>query len=155
MRKIFSVISLRKINKEVVDDADLAGPLLTAIIFGTILLLRGKVQFGYIYGFGLTGCLGIFCLLKAMVNREKSLDLYTIMSVLGYCLLPFNILAAVTLFLPVFNMMGAILSLLIICWSTYMATQFIDVMLSMTNKRMIIAYPIFLFYMCFLLLAIF
>jgi len=53
-------MSLRKVNKEVVDDADLAGPLLVAILFGTILLLRGKVQFGYIYGFGLTGCLGIF-----------------------------------------------------------------------------------------------
>lgn len=59
-RKIFSIMSLRKVNKEIVDDADLAGPLLVAILFGTILLLRGKVQFGYIYGFGLTGCVGIF-----------------------------------------------------------------------------------------------
>ena len=54
-RKVLSVASLRKVNQEVVDDADLAGPLLIAIIFGTILLFRGKVQFGYIYGFGLTG----------------------------------------------------------------------------------------------------
>jgi hypothetical protein len=90
-----------------------------------------------------------------MVSREQPLDLYTIMSVLGYCLLPFTILATVTIFLPVFNIMGGALSLMIICWSTYMATQFIDVMLSMSSKRMLIAYPIFLFYMCFLLLAIF
>jgi protein YIPF5/7 len=90
-----------------------------------------------------------------MVNKEQSLELYTIMSVLGYCLLPFTILASVTVFLPVFNVFGGALSLLIIAWSTYMATQFIDVMLNAENKRMIIAYPIFLFYMCFLLLAIF
>ena len=90
-----------------------------------------------------------------MITKEQPLDLYTIMSVLGYCLLPFNILALVTLFLPVFNMLGGALSLMIILWSTYMATQFIDTMLTMTGKKMIIAYPIFLFYMCFLLLAIF
>ena len=90
-----------------------------------------------------------------MITREQPLDLYTIMSVLGYCLLPFTILASVTLVLDVFNIFGALLSLLIICWSTYTATQFIDTMLNMQGKKMIIAYPIFLFYMCFLLLAIF
>ena len=57
---MLSVISFRKIDKEIVEDADLSGPLMIAILFGTILLLRGRVQFGYIYGFGLTGCIGIF-----------------------------------------------------------------------------------------------
>ena len=151
---MLSIISFRKIDKQIVDDADLSGPLLIAIIFGTLLLFRGKVQFGYIYGFGLTGCIGIFCLLKSMVAKEQPLFLYTVMSVLGYCLLPFTILAAVTIFVPVINILGAILSLVIILWSTFMATQFIDAMLTMTGKKMIVAYPIFLFYMCFLLLAI-
>jgi len=154
-RKMLSIVSLRKVNKEICEDADLTGPLLIAIIFGSILLLRGKVQFGYIYGFGFTGCVGIFCLLKAMTTKEKVVELYTIMSILGYCLIPFIFLAAVTLVLPVFNIFGGILSFVIICWATYMATQFIDAVLSMTHKKMLVAYPVFLFYMCFLLLAIF
>ena len=103
IRKIQSILSFRKVNKEILEDADLTGPLLIAILFGVILLLRGKVQFGYIYGFGFTGWLGIFWLLKAMIHKEQHLELYTIVSILGYCLLPFTILATVALFLPVFN----------------------------------------------------
>lgn len=63
-KKLLSIAKLKKVNKEIVDEADMAGPLMIAILFGTILLLKGKVQFGYIYGFGITGCLAIFCLLK-------------------------------------------------------------------------------------------
>ena len=98
-RKVQSILSLRKVNKEILEDADLSGPLLIAILFGVILLLRGKVQFGYIYGFGFSGCVGIFWLLKAMIHKEQNLELYTIMSILGYCLLPFIILATVALVL--------------------------------------------------------
>ena len=83
-RKALSIISLRKINSEIVEDADLAGPILIVIIFGTILLFRGRLEFGYIYGFGLTSCLLFYILFKVIVEREHSLDLYTIMSVLGY-----------------------------------------------------------------------
>eukprot|EP00344_Euplotes_crassus_P008210 CAMPEP_0197005042 /NCGR_PEP_ID=MMETSP1380-20130617/27369_1 /TAXON_ID=5936 /ORGANISM="Euplotes crassus, Strain CT5" /LENGTH=221 /DNA_ID=CAMNT_0042424033 /DNA_START=15 /DNA_END=680 /DNA_ORIENTATION=+ len=83
-RKVLSIISMRKINPEIIEDADLAGPILIAIIFGTLLLLRGKIEFGRIYGYGLTSCVLFFILFKVLVAREHSLGLYTIMSVLGY-----------------------------------------------------------------------
>lgn len=54
-RKVFSVIAMKKSNKEILDDADLAGPLMIAVLLGVVLLFQGKVQFGYIYGYGLTG----------------------------------------------------------------------------------------------------
>lgn len=38
---------------------DMNGPVLVAIIFGLLLSLKGKLEFGSIYGFGLTGCIGI------------------------------------------------------------------------------------------------
>jgi len=71
MQKIVSVLSFRKVDKEIIDDADMGGPVLIAIIFGFLLLLvslrvnfqRGKIYFGFIYGFGLTGCIGVFSLL--------------------------------------------------------------------------------------------
>lgn len=59
-RKLLSIAKMEKVNKEMVDDADLAGPIMVAITLGTLLLFRGKVQFGYIYGYGFTGCLAIF-----------------------------------------------------------------------------------------------
>ena len=46
----------------------------------------GKPQFGYIYGFGLLGSISIYTLLNLM--SDKAIDVYRVVSVLGYCLLP-------------------------------------------------------------------
>ena len=48
---------------------DMAGPILVAVIFGLLLLLKGRVEFGNIYGFGLTGCIGIYCMINLMARR--------------------------------------------------------------------------------------
>ena len=47
---------------QLVADADMAGPLALALLLGGELLLSGKLQFGYIYGFGLFGCLAMYVL---------------------------------------------------------------------------------------------
>ena len=77
------------------------------------------------------------------------------MSVLGYCLLPFVVLAAATIIIDVTNAVGYGVCAGIIMWSTYMATKFIDIMVEIPGKKLLIAYPVALFYMCFLLLTIF
>ncbi|EGO25460.1 hypothetical protein SERLADRAFT_437201 [Serpula lacrymans var. lacrymans S7.9] len=77
---------LQRVDEQIMDDADLAGPLLFFFCFGTLLLLSGKPQFGYIYGFGLLGSASIYTLLNLM--SEKGIDAYRVVSVLGYCLLP-------------------------------------------------------------------
>ena len=40
------------------DDADLAGPLIFCLLFGSLLLASGNVHFGYIYGMALMACGG-------------------------------------------------------------------------------------------------
>ena len=42
----------KPIDSHIMDDTDLAGPLVICLLLGVSLLLRGKLQFGYIYGFG-------------------------------------------------------------------------------------------------------
>ena len=105
----------------------------------------------------MTGCIALFCFLKVMVKAEQntSVQLYTIISILGYCLLPFNILATFALILEVQSPMGWGVCAVVLIWSTYMATKFVDIMLNVSGKKSLIAFPIFLFYICFLLLAIF
>lgn len=78
------------------DDTDLAGPLLFCFAFGMMLLLAGKSQFGYIYGVALLGDLSIYLLLNMM--SEKAIDAYSVASVLGYCILPLCLLAAAAVF---------------------------------------------------------
>ena len=41
-------------------DTDLAGPLVFCLAFGSFLLLAGKLQFGAIYGVGLLGCVALY-----------------------------------------------------------------------------------------------
>lgn len=52
----------------------------------------GKVSFSYIYGIGVLGCLAFFALLTLMAT-QASVTLGSVISVLGYCLLPMVVLS--------------------------------------------------------------
>lgn len=82
------------IDQHLMDDADLAGPVIFAFGFGTFLLFSGKPQFGYIYGLVLLGDISLYWLLNLM--SEQGIDAYRVASVLGYCLLPLVLLSLVT-----------------------------------------------------------
>lgn len=84
-------------DAHMMDDTDLAGPLLFCFAFGMLLLLAGKSQFGYIYGVALMGDLSIYLLLNLM--SEEGIDAYRVASVLGYCILPLCLQGAVSIFL--------------------------------------------------------
>ncbi|KAH9983292.1 hypothetical protein BJV77DRAFT_907412, partial [Russula vinacea] len=77
---------LRRINEHIMDDADLAGPLIFCFFFATFLLFSGKPQFEFIYGLVLLGSISLYCLLNLV--SEQGIDSYCVLSVLGYCLLP-------------------------------------------------------------------
>lgn len=165
-QKFISILTQRGI-KENADYDDMAGPLLVCVIFGLLLLLvrnfnrlifalqKGKVQFGYIYGFGLSGCFGIFLIINLMSKRNQYVEFYKAMSILGYSLLPFTFLALLSLFLNLFSIAGGVASLLIIGWCTVTATRFFEYGLDMEDKKYLIAYPISLFYFVFTLLTVF
>jgi hypothetical protein len=52
------------------DDSDLFGPIIFCFLFGTFLLLAGKVHFGYIYGLTLIGSVSLHAIFKLMSNPE-------------------------------------------------------------------------------------
>jgi len=106
----------KALDHDTLDDDDLAGPLLFCLIFGGSLLLvcknfcycclsikrcggklkAGKVHFGYIYGLALLGCVGVYTILNLM--SDGGINGTRTASILGYCLLPMNILAFVSVF---------------------------------------------------------
>lgn len=59
----------------------------------------GKVHFNYIYGLGVLGCLSVWTLLTLMSNAQVTLG--TVISVLGYCILPMVALSGINV---VFNL---------------------------------------------------
>ena len=133
----------------------MAGPILVAVLFGAALLLKGRVEFGNIYGFGLTGCIGIYFMINLMSRRDQYVDLYACISILGYGLLPFCILAFTSIFCELKGTLGMVLSSLMVFWSTLTATRLFEYGLDMEDKKYLIAYPIVLFYSVFMLLTIF
>jgi protein YIPF5/7 len=52
------------------DDSDLAGPVLFFFLFGSFLLLSGKLHFGYIYGLALLGSVSLHLILSLMSPFE-------------------------------------------------------------------------------------
>lgn len=138
----------------VMPDADLAGPILFVLLFGTLLLLAGKVQFGYIYGVGLFGTISLHYLFKLMLT-EVYIDLARSASVIGYCLLPLVMISVGGVFILLDNVVGYVLSAIAVFWCTYSASGFFVSALKLHNVRPLIAYPLAMFYSVFALMAIF
>eukprot|EP00026_Physarum_polycephalum_P017124 Phypoly_transcript_18231.p1 GENE.Phypoly_transcript_18231~~Phypoly_transcript_18231.p1 ORF type:complete len:223 (+),score=32.15 Phypoly_transcript_18231:53-721(+) len=152
--KSLSVLNpLKKIDSHIMDDTDLAGPLFFALVMGVFLLLNGKIHFGYIYGMGGLGCVAMYIILNLMC--EQGIDIYRVISVLGYCLLPMVFLAFFSIPIPLNGFFGFILAALCIGWCTHSAALMFVKVLSLVEQRLLVAYPIGLLYTCFALLAIF
>ncbi len=65
-------------------------------------MLSGKMHFGDIYAIFVIGNFLIFILFNFM-SQSEIISLYTIMSVLGYCLLPMLVLGFLSILLALNN----------------------------------------------------
>uniref|UniRef100_A0A8C5QZ78 Yip1 domain family member 5 n=1 Tax=Leptobrachium leishanense TaxID=445787 RepID=A0A8C5QZ78_9ANUR len=97
---------LKVANGSIMNETDLAGPMVFCLAFGATLLLAGKIQFGYVYGISAIGCLAMYCLLNLMSMTGVSFG--CVSSVLGYGLLPMIILSgfAIVFSLQIFTSLG-------------------------------------------------
>ncbi|PWN19106.1 Yip1-domain-containing protein [Microstroma glucosiphilum] len=142
-------------DSHMMDDTDLAGPLLFCFVFGILLFLAGKSHFGYIYGVALLGSLSIYLLLNAM--SEDGIDAYRVMSVLGYCLLPLCGLASLGVLARAFG--GAsllpIITPFFIFWSSYSSSGIFASVLHLNEQRFLVGYPLMLLYTAFAVIGIF
>jgi len=154
--KLTAVLLLhRPVPPDVMADSDMAGPLVFCLALGFFLLLQGKLFLGYIYGFGLMGCLALFMLLTLMADKQVALDLSRTFSVLGYALLPIVSLAALNVLLSLQGALGAVLGGAAVLWATTAATRIFEASMAMQAQRWLIAYPVFLLYFCFALMSVF
>ncbi|KAH7088299.1 hypothetical protein FB567DRAFT_524094 [Paraphoma chrysanthemicola] len=164
-----------RIDQHIMDDSDVAGPILFFLVFGTSLLLTGKLHFGYIYGLAFVGTVLLHQVLSLMsppVNAadvapghdhgqsqsshwNSSLTYPRSASVLGYCLLPLVLVAILGIAIPLDGLFGYILTSLAIMWCAYAASSMFTVVGRMTSMRGLVAYPMVLFYGSFGIMAIF
>lgn len=143
----------RKLPPGLVNDGDMAGPLLYLFVLGISLMLSGKMHFGYIYGVGVLGVLTIMLLFNLM--SDKGIDGSRTASVLGYCLLPMVLLSAYTIIFPLTGLLGFFLTMLAIVWCTHTSSDMFIAMLYMEDQRFLVMYPIALFYASFALMTVY
>lgn len=153
-QRVQGVAFFKKLDQDLLADADLSGPLVIAGCLGTCLLLAGKMQFGYIYGFGGIGCLGI-CLLINVMSQRGGIDLYRTMSILGYGLIPIVLLAFVGIVFSLKSVVGSVISMVCIFWATATSSRFFATAIAMQEQRWLVAYPVGLVYTCFTLITVF
>ena len=138
------------------NDADLAGPLAFALGLGGELLLSGKMHFGYVYGFGMSGCLAMTLLLN-LLNPNGAVSVWTVVSILGYALLPVNLLAGMNVLLRVHKLgvWGMVMAVLTIVWCTTASARLFERGCNMRAQRFLVAYPTALLYSAFVMITIF
>ena len=141
------------VAQTILDDADLAGPLLFCLLLGVSMLGSGKMHFGWIYGFGATGCVSVWVVLSLL--SANSISLVRTVSALGYCLLPMVLLALVSIVLPTDGVLSLGLATVMVMWCTASATNMFVSALQMHDQKALVAYPIALVYACFGLITIF
>ncbi|KAK3070186.1 hypothetical protein LTR53_010908 [Teratosphaeriaceae sp. CCFEE 6253] len=177
--KTLSVLNpIARIDQHIMDDADLAGPFLFCALFGTFLLLSGKLWFGYVCGLAALGAFSlnfIFSMMSPPLSQDdiqaaqnqhqhynggsptlsSTLTLGRSSSVLGYCLLPLVFASLLGVVLPLDSLVGYVVVSLAIAWCTYSSSAMFCVVGRMTNMRGLVAYPLALFYVGFGIMAIF
>ena len=73
---------MANVDQHIMDDTDLAGPIIFCLLFAMFLFLNGKPHFGYIYGFILLGTLSLHFVLNLM--SLAGINFFRTASVLGY-----------------------------------------------------------------------
>jgi hypothetical protein len=86
---------------------------------------------------------------------ENGIDIYQTTSVLGYCLLPMVLLSSLAMLLNLSGFLGLIISTLSVLWCTNSASAMFVTVLSMSDQRFLVAYPVGLLYSAFAILAVF
>uniref|UniRef100_A0A8C2JGK6 Yip1 domain family, member 5 n=2 Tax=Cyprinus carpio TaxID=7962 RepID=A0A8C2JGK6_CYPCA len=144
---------LKAADGSIMNETDLAGPMVFCLAFGATLLLTGKIQFGYVYGISAIGCLGMYCLLNLMSMTGVSFG--CVASVLGYCLLPMITLSSFGVLFSLQGMLGMILTATIIGWCSFSASKIFISALAMDGQQLLVAYPCALLYGVFALISVF
>ena len=125
-RKFKEVLIPIDIPDDVATYDDLGGPVFVCILFAFSFLLRGRVEFGSIYGFGITASTWIYFLVNLMSQRGRYVELYTCLSVLGYGFAPLLFLSYTAIFMDLNNALGYSLCAVISFWSTISASKLFE-----------------------------
>jgi protein YIPF5/7 len=161
-RRVLAILTFQEADHDLVAAPDLWGPVAISLALGVLLLLGGKMHFSDIEGAFIIGSMLLYVLFNFMnkvpMSSSQSTDnisLYTIMSFMGYALLPMLFLAVVGIFTGLASGAGAVVGLGLAGWSSWVSSAWVGVAMELQESRVLVAYPLFLFYVSFAMIIIF
>ncbi|KAA6399350.1 MAG: putative protein YIPF5 [Streblomastix strix] len=157
VKRVLSVLNpMERGNPEQWQEGDLSGFLIFIISFCFLLLLKGRIHFGYVFGFSIIGSLLLYFLLNLMsISRGSSLTAYNVVSILGYSLFPLLLLTLFSVFFNLSGFFGIIITIIFVSWCTFSGTSTLIDLLGYGDIKYLVAYPLFLFFFTFALNTIF
>lgn len=131
---------------------DMVGPILFLLLYGLVLFIRGRVHIGHLYYLSALSCFFVYGI-TVLMNNTKVTAL-GIMNALGYSLIPVLIFTVLNYMLPFSKLLKLFLGGLFSVWSTAVATREITRRFKIEEKGVLIGYPIFLVFTCFIILSV-
>lgn len=145
----FRVLFIKSEDKE---SDDMIGPILFMLVFGGILKFKGVVHFGYLYCLSILSC--FFVYFVSILISNNSIRAVGVVNTLGYSMIPivlFSLLSGIFSGGKNFKLLiGGLFSL----WATVVSTKEITRRFRMENKGILLGYPIFLVYTCFIMISV-
>lgn len=133
-------------------DSDLAGPLMFCVIMAVSLLITGgKAHFGFVYGLAFSSCILMYCIINLM-SIKSNVSFASVASILGYCLLPLVTVPFIGLFS---SGVGIFIASVAVIYSSLSASRLFVTVLGDHDQRALLAYPCALVYGAFALIIIF
>ncbi len=100
------------------------------------------------------GGIAMYTIVNLMASHT-TLDLSRTFSVLGYGLLPVVVLSAIAVVVDLKGVVGSILGLTSVLWSTLAAARIFEAAMTLHNQKWLVAFPSALLYGIFVLLTVF
>lgn len=145
---------LQKHYEEIKTSSDLTGPIIILLIFTFSLVLQGKIHFGYIYLISLTSSFLIYFLINLLTVRKTSY--LTCCNIIGYAMTPVVAFSFANIILSrISATFNVIIGISMCFWSAYTAALVFCIQLQLTEKTLVILYPLFLAYMSFMMMTLF
>ncbi|CAD7969771.1 unnamed protein product [Amoebophrya sp. A25] len=156
MQRIKAVALLRPLPQQIVLEGDLTGPGLIVIALMGAMLLQGKIRYEVIYTLVTVSCMVSYLLINLMAQKG-GIDLYCVISMFGYGLMPIVLLAFLSAFISfkAYAVVGTVAALVTIAWCTASSSRFVESALDSHDQQYLIAYPTGLLYALFVVVTIF
>lgn len=156
MKKTLNILNPIRLNSDLHEDADLAGPFVLCMMMGLFQLLAGKLQFGVILGWICMASFFLYVVFNMLAGRHGNLDLYRCLSMVGYSMVPMVVFSCLSLFVPHRGIGTFIMAGLTVLWCTRACTKLLVALAPHAHQhRSLVAYACILIYIMFSLLVVF